>query len=130
MASVKLASLVFLFATFGIFVTKNVRAANCNGVCSPFEMPPCGSSDCRCIPIGFVIGYCRYPSGLLLRTNDEHPNLCESDADCEKKGSGKYCGHYPNPDIEYGWCFASKSEAEEIFSKITPKDLLKSVSTA
>ncbi|KAL5080466.1 hypothetical protein RYX36_008887 [Vicia faba] len=93
-------------------------------------MPPCGSSDCQCIPAGFVIGYCKYPSRLLLRTNDEHPNLCESDADCEKKGSGKYYGYYPNPDIEYGWCFASKSEAEDIFSKITPKDLLKSVSTA
>ncbi|KAL5080254.1 hypothetical protein RYX36_008675, partial [Vicia faba] len=57
--------------------------------------------------------------------NDEHPNLCESDVDCEKKGSGKHCGHYPNLDIEYEWCFASKSEAEAIFSKITPKDLLK-----
>ncbi|CAL5185888.1 unnamed protein product [Lathyrus oleraceus] len=130
MASVKLASLIVLFATLGMFLTKNVGAASCNGVCSPFEMPPCGTSACRCIPVGLVVGYCRNPSGVFLRTNDEHPNLCESDADCRKKGSGNFCGHYPNPDIEYGWCFASKSEAEDFFSKITPKDLLKSVSTA
>ncbi|KAL5080260.1 hypothetical protein RYX36_008681, partial [Vicia faba] len=63
-------------------------------------------------------------------TIDEHPNLCESDADCKKNGSGKYCGHYPNSEIEYGWCFASKSEAEDVFSKITPKDLLKNIGSA
>ncbi|CAK8533495.1 unnamed protein product [Lathyrus sativus] len=127
MASIKLAFLVVLFATFGMFLTKNVRAASCNGVCSPFEVPPCRSTDCRCIPAGLLVGVCRHPSGVFLRTIDEHPNLCESDADCRKKESGNFCGHYPNPDIEYGWCFESKSKAEDVFSKITPKDLLSTV---
>ncbi|KAL5080257.1 hypothetical protein RYX36_008678 [Vicia faba] len=129
MAYLKLASLVVLFATFGMFVTKNVRAVDCNGVCSPFEELPCGSTECRCIFVGIGVGLCRSRSAVSS-TIDEHPNLCESDADCEKKGSGKYCGHYPNPDIEYGWCFASRSEAEEVFSKITPKDMLKNIAGA
>ncbi|KAL5080268.1 hypothetical protein RYX36_008689 [Vicia faba] len=130
MAYLKLASLVVLFSTFGMFVTKNVRAADCNGACSPLEALPCGSTDCQCIPVSLILGYCIHPSGRLSRTVDEYPNLCESDADCEKKGSGKYCGHYPNPDIKYGWCFASRSEAEDVFSKITPKDLLKNIAGA
>ncbi|KAL5080259.1 hypothetical protein RYX36_008680, partial [Vicia faba] len=51
MAYLKLASLVVLFATFGMFLAKNAEA-KCNGICSPFENPPCGSTECRCIPAG------------------------------------------------------------------------------
>jgi len=49
---------------------------------------------------------------------EEHPNLCQTHADCAKKGSGRFCARYRNPDIEFGWCFASNYEAQEIFFKI------------
>ncbi|KAL2326392.1 hypothetical protein Fmac_025450 [Flemingia macrophylla] len=90
-----------------------IDAADCSGVCSPFEMPPCGSRDCRCIPVGLFIGYCTYPSGLssVAKMIDEHPNLCQSHDECMKKGSGNFCARYPNNYIDYGWCFDSDSEA-------------------
>lgn len=114
----------------GMFLTKNVRA-DCNGrLCSPFEIPPCGSTDCRCVPVVLVAGSCRYPSGAVLNAIDKHPYLCKSHVDCTKKGSGNFCGQYPNPHIEYGWCFSSESEAQDVFSKITPKDFLKNIAAA
>ncbi|KAL8504246.1 hypothetical protein ACS0TY_022829 [Phlomoides rotata] len=117
MAYVKLVPLaVFLLATSLMFPMKKVEAVDCSGACSPFEMPPCRSTSCRCIPIFLVGGFCRYPpSGPTMKMVEEHPNLCQSHDDCMKKGSGSFCARYPNPDIEYGWCFVSNSEAEGFF---------------
>lgn len=102
-----------------LFPMKKVGATDCSGICSPFEMPPCRSSDCRCIPIVLVGGYCINPiSPAATKMVEEHPNLCHSHTDCTKKGSGSFCARYPNPDIEYGWCFDSNSEAQDVFFKI------------
>ncbi|KAK2360592.1 albumin-1 [Trifolium repens] len=103
-----------------MFATKNVAAVTCSGACSPFETNPCGSTrDCRCIPVGIFVGFCTYPSGVVMKTIEEHPNLCQSHDDCTKKGTGSFCARYMNPDIEYGWCFASNAEAEDIFFKMS-----------
>lgn len=104
-----------------MFPMKKVEAVECGGVCSPFEFPyPCGSQDCRCIPWGLFIGQCIYPikSEHVMKMVEEHPNLCESHAECKMKRSGDFCARYPNSDIQYGWCFVSNFEAEAFFSKI------------
>ncbi|WVZ02140.1 hypothetical protein V8G54_022946 [Vigna mungo] len=114
MAYARLAPLaLYLLATSIIFPMK-IEAADCSGVCSPFEMPPCGSSDCRCIPAGGNTGICYNPNRLsssVAKMIDEHPNLCQSDDECMKKGSGNFCARYPNNYIDYGLCFDSDSEA-------------------
>jgi len=96
-----------------MFSTKNIEAAYCSDVCSPFDMPPCGSRDCVCIPFVPFVGLCLHPIGLsssVAKMIDEHPNLCESDEECIKKGTGNFCAPYPNPHIDHGWCFNSGSE--------------------
>jgi len=89
-----------------------IEAVDCSGACSPFEVPPCGSRDCRCIPIALFVGFCIYPTGLssVSKMIDEHPNLCQSHGECIKKGSGNFCARYPNHYVDYGWCFNSGSE--------------------
>ncbi|ESW05730.1 hypothetical protein PHAVU_011G204900 [Phaseolus vulgaris] len=37
-------------------------------------------------------------------------NLCESDEECMKKGSGNFSARYPNDYMDYGWCFNSASD--------------------
>ncbi|BAT79266.1 hypothetical protein LR48_Vigan04g142200 [Vigna angularis] len=115
MAYARLAPLaLYLLATSIMFPMKKIEAADCSGACSPFQMPPCGSTDCLCIPAGLLfVGYCTYPSGLssVAKMIDEHPNLCQSDDECMKKGSGNFCARYPNNYMDYGWCFDSDSEA-------------------
>jgi len=100
-----------------MFPMKKIEAVVCSGACSPFEMPPCGSGDCRCIPIGLFVGFCTNPSGFssVAKMIEEHPNLCQSDDECVKKGSGNFCARYPNNYIDYGWCFHSDSEALQGF---------------
>ncbi|KAK7343099.1 hypothetical protein VNO80_26062 [Phaseolus coccineus] len=118
MADVRLAPLaLFLLATSTMFSMKKIEAVDCSGVCSPFEMAPCGSSDCRCVPVGLVVGYCIDPNGLssAAKMIDEHPNLCQSDEECRKKGSGNFCARYPNHYVDYGWCFNSDSEELKSF---------------
>jgi len=90
---------------------KNIEAVDCSGACPPFEKEPCGSRDCRCIPVGQYIGFCVSPFGLSAAAKmiDEHPNLCQSDEECIKKGSGNFCAPYPNHYVDYGWCFNSGS---------------------
>ena len=93
---------------------------DCSGICSPFEMPPCPSSSCRCIPVVLVGGNCVDPSSpTITKMVEENSNLCQSHSDCTRKGSGSFCARYPNPDIEYGWCFSSSSRAQEVFFKIS-----------
>ncbi|BAT89289.1 hypothetical protein LR48_Vigan08g002800 [Vigna angularis] len=114
MAYVRLAPLaLFLLATSTMFPMKKIEAVECSGACSPFEMPPCRSTDCRCVPVALVGGFCIYPTGLssVAKMIDEHPNLCQSDDECMKKGSGNFCARYPNHYVDYGWCFDSDSEA-------------------
>ena len=96
-----------------MFPMEKIEAVDCSGACSPFEVPPCGSRDCRCIPVALFVGFCTYPSGLssLAKTIDEHPNLCQSHDECMKKGSGNFCARYPSDYMDYGWCFNSDSEA-------------------
>ncbi|KAK7405737.1 hypothetical protein VNO78_07346 [Psophocarpus tetragonolobus] len=122
MAYVRLAPLaLFLLATSLMFSMKKIEANECNGVCSPFEMPPCGSTDCRCIPWGLFIGQCIYPTGgvaSVAKMIDEHPNLCQSHDECMKKGSGNFCARYPNHYMDYGWCFNSHSEELKNFLKM------------
>jgi hypothetical protein len=99
---------------------KKVGATDCSGACSPFEMPPCHSSNCRCIPNEIFGGYCRCPSSpAVMKMVEEHPNLCQSHADCTKKGSGSFCARYPNPDVEHGWCFSSNFEAYDVFFNVS-----------
>ncbi|KAK7405720.1 hypothetical protein VNO78_07328 [Psophocarpus tetragonolobus] len=101
--------------------TKKIEAIDCSGVCSPFEMPPCGSTDCHCIPWGLFIGKCIYPIGGLAsvaKMIDEHPNLCQSHDECMKKGSGNFCARYPNHYMDYGWCFNSHSQELKNFLKM------------
>jgi hypothetical protein len=107
---------------------KNVDA--CSGWCSPFEMPyPCGSQSCFCFPWVLFGGTCRYRE-LESDTKmvEKHPNLCQSHDECSEKKSGSFCARYPNPDIPYGWCFDSKTEADrtfEIGSKISSNSAIK-----
>ncbi|KAK7343100.1 hypothetical protein VNO80_26063 [Phaseolus coccineus] len=77
-------------------------------------MSPCGSSNCRCLAAALFGGFCIYATGLsssVAKMIDEHPNLCQSDEECMKKGSGNFCARYPNHYIDYGWCFNSDSDA-------------------
>ncbi|XP_014501907.1 albumin-1-like [Vigna radiata var. radiata] len=118
MAYVRLAPLaLFLLATSTMFPMKKIEAVDCSGVCSTFERLPCRSLDCRCIPIALDFGLCFNRTGLssVAKMIDEHPNLCQSDDECMKKGSGNFCARYPNNYIDYGWCFHSDSEALKAF---------------
>ncbi|RDX86762.1 hypothetical protein CR513_31866, partial [Mucuna pruriens] len=109
MAYVRLAPLaLFVLATSLMFPMKKIEAVTCSGWCSPFEVPPCRSLECRT---------CIYPTGLgtALKMIDEHPNLCQSHDECTKKGSGNFCARYPSPYVDYGWCFDSDSESLQGF---------------
>jgi len=73
--------------------------------------------NCYCHPSTFLNGFCRdYGSEhAMMKKMEEDPNLCQSHADCKKKGSGSFCARNPNADIKYGWCFASGSHAQAAF---------------
>ncbi|RDX87524.1 hypothetical protein CR513_30995, partial [Mucuna pruriens] len=64
----------------------------------------------------------RYPSGLgdasVTKMIDAHPNLCQSNDECMKKGNGNFCARYPNPYVDYGWCFNSDSQELKDFFKM------------
>ncbi|VFQ75845.1 unnamed protein product [Cuscuta campestris] len=97
-------------------------AADCNGhsVCSPFEMPPCGDGNgCRCVPWGLFVGQCIHPTSLGLpevaKKIEAHPNLCLSNLECFKKGSGSFCARFPNPHVEHGWCIDSAAALSALF---------------
>ncbi|ESW05722.1 hypothetical protein PHAVU_011G204100 [Phaseolus vulgaris] len=114
MGFVSVASLaLFLLATSIMFSMKNIEVAACSGACSVFDTRPCGSSECQCFPHGMITGTCISRSGLsssMAKMIDEHPNLCESDEECIKKGTGNFCAPYPNYYMDYGWCFNSGSD--------------------
>ncbi|XP_058773225.1 albumin-1 D-like [Vicia villosa] len=113
MASVKFASMgVLMLAIFCMVMTKNVGA--CPPLCSPLEWTPCGSSDCRCFLFAPFTGYC---TSAGTKSVEEHPNVCQFHVDCTEKKTGTFCARYPNPNIKHGWCFASKSEAEDVLFK-------------
>lgn len=103
---------------------KKVEAQSCIGFCSVFDSKPlCGSSRCRCNkPLNNpFVGICeRRPSTDAIEMEEEHQKFCQSHTDCTERGIGTFCARYPNSDNEYGWCFASSSEAEEYF-KIASK---------
>ncbi|KAK7358878.1 hypothetical protein VNO77_00818 [Canavalia gladiata] len=101
-----------------MFSVKKIEA--CSGACSPLEMPPCGSGECRCVPAGLVVGFCTNPTSLASAAKmiEAHLHLCQSNDECLKKGSGNFCARFPNPYVEYGWCI--NSDASELV-----KDFLK-----
>nr|AFK48072.1 unknown [Medicago truncatula] len=121
MAYVKLASFaVFLLAAFVMFPMKKVEGAGCQQSCGTF-LPGC-RNDCECVPVdctyGVCVGFCENDnvvSGNFHRKVEEHPKLCMSHDECTKKGSGNYCAHFPNSNLEYGYCFASVSEAQDAY---------------
>ncbi|KEH33346.1 putative albumin I [Medicago truncatula] len=133
MTYVKLITLaLFLVTTLLMFQTKNVEAEFCSSVgsfCSPFNTNPCGYlGNCRCVPYYLYGGTCENPFGFEhnMKMIEEHPNLCQTHAECIKKGSGNFCARYANADVEYGWCFASVAEAERYF-KIGSNTAVKSL---
>lgn len=102
---------------------KKVEAQSCGGACAVFDSnPKCGSSKCKCVYsiIPFIAGHCDVRSSTDVETDEEHPNLCRSHVECTEKGIGSFCARYLDPDNQFGWCFASYSEAEEYF-KIASK---------
>ncbi|KAK7358877.1 hypothetical protein VNO77_00817 [Canavalia gladiata] len=120
MAYAKFAPLViFVFAAFLMFSMKKIEAS-CKGACSPFQSSPCRSSDCSCVPALLFIGFCINSTGVASAAKmiEAHPNLCQSNDECLKKGSGNFCARFPNRDVEYGWCI--NSDAGELL-----KDFLK-----
>jgi hypothetical protein len=104
-----------------MFPMKKVEAINCD----ERSCPDCGVG-CTCLSL-FAESLCI--SGIrkeAVKKIGEHPNLCESNVECKKKGSGSFCDRSTNIDGDYGWCFASKSEAEEFTTKSKfTKDFLK-----
>jgi len=88
---------------------KNIEAAHCPGTCAIGIGTPCGSVDCACYPVSLFYGFCisRFQLSSVAKI---HPNLCESDEECKKKGSGNFCARYPNHYVDYGWCFNSGSD--------------------
>ncbi|GAU16005.1 hypothetical protein TSUD_338760 [Trifolium subterraneum] len=77
----------------------------------------CGD-DCGCLPWGILVGNCMH-NWLIKKAVKEHYNLCESNDDCIKKGSGSICAYYPNSQLQHGWCFTSKVEAEHYFEVLS-----------
>ncbi|CAK8575127.1 unnamed protein product [Lathyrus sativus] len=116
MAYVKLSLLpLFLLATFLLmFSMKDVEAV-CPISCFLWKPQGCGDG-CKCTPISLKYGACKKESSEdVTMMVEKHPNLCESHADCTKKGSGSFCARFLNPEIEYGWCFDSNPHAEASF---------------
>ncbi|ESW05729.1 hypothetical protein PHAVU_011G204800 [Phaseolus vulgaris] len=102
-----------------MFSMKNIEAAHCSGICYPaYDDPLCGSNDCLCKRVNPMFGVCIDPTALsssVAKMIDEDPNLCESDEECIKKGTGNFCARYPNQYMDYGWCFNSDSEQLKSF---------------
>ncbi|KAK2379376.1 hypothetical protein P8452_35857 [Trifolium repens] len=116
MAYAKLAPLaIFFLATFLLmFPVKKVEAA-CPISCLLYKPKSCGDG-CKCVPASLTYGVCVKASfEHVANMVKEQPNLCQSHADCTKNGSGSFCARFPNPDIEYGWCFDSSSDAQASF---------------
>ncbi|CAJ1978358.1 unnamed protein product, partial [Sphenostylis stenocarpa] len=99
MALLRLAPFALLFLASMVFSMKNIEAG-CLGWCNPNKPNSCGSS-CKCyfapLPMGGVCG-----KKSLKKTIEEHPNICVSDNDCVKKGSGDFCAPYPYENVDYG----------------------------
>ncbi|CAJ1978330.1 unnamed protein product [Sphenostylis stenocarpa] len=125
MAFVRLAALFALFflATF-VLSMKSTEAASCSGTCTVGLSKPCGSTSCICSPVLLLAGICSSGVESLEKKIDEHPNLCRSDDDCVKKGSGDYCAPYPYQHVHYGWCFDSNSRMLKNFLAL-PKGMAK-----
>lgn len=65
-----------------------------------------------------LAGFCR-PQLTITKAVEEHPNLCQSNNDCIKKGTGSLCAYYPNSELQHGWCFTSNVEPEQYFEVLT-----------
>lgn len=78
---------------------------------------PC-DSGCVCIP-PLPFGICvanTYKDDVKMV--GKNAKICQSDDECKTKGFRSYCALNINSEGDYGWCFASESEAEKIlFSK-------------
>ena len=93
-----------------MFSTKKIEAGECPyKLCTP--RVPCVPS-CVCF-LGTCISRSRVSAAAKMI--DEHPNLCKSDEECMKKGSGNFCAPYPNHYMDYGWCVNTDSEELKSF---------------
>ncbi|KAK2418337.1 hypothetical protein QL285_040548 [Trifolium repens] len=82
-------------------------------------------TGCGCLAYSILVGNC-IGSELFKKAVSDHYNLCESDDDCIKKGSGSICAYYPNSTVlQHGWCFTSNVEAESYFEVLSNPALKK-----
>lgn len=91
---------------------------------------PVKDVDMRNVTAGGLAGFCR-PQLTITKAVEEHPNLCQSNNDCIKKGTGSLCAYYPNSELQHGWCFISNVEAEhyfEVLSNPAINNFLKNIS--
>ncbi|CAK8575130.1 unnamed protein product [Lathyrus sativus] len=116
MAYAKLSLLpLFLLATLVLmFPMKKVEADLCEKFACSRSDPVC-NDGCHCILSKGAEGGVCIRNKHVAKKVEEHPDLCESHADCTRKGSGSFCARYPNSDLKYGWCFDSNSDAEASF---------------
>ncbi|KAK2364271.1 hypothetical protein QL285_089175 [Trifolium repens] len=83
------------------------------------------SGYCSCLAYSIIVGNCIGPSDFKKAVS-EHYNLCESDDDCIRKGSGSICAYYPNSTVlQHGWCFTSNVEAQSYFEILSNPELKK-----
>jgi len=102
-----------------MFPMKKVEADRCAmAVCSD-SLTTCGSAYCVCIPNEYRCLPASYKD--LVKIPGKNPNFCQSHVECKEKGRGSFCARYPSPNVDYGWCVASVSEAEDFFFKLASK---------
>ncbi|CAJ2670199.1 unnamed protein product [Trifolium pratense] len=107
----------FLLASFGTFPMKKVEA--CGYICTTTEECPPG-----CFCTTDVIGVC-IPALYKDAVKIIGKNLiCQDDAECKNKEIRNYCVRFPKPNVEYGVCANSISEAENLLFKIFSKSKL------
>ncbi|XP_058752170.1 albumin-1-like [Vicia villosa] len=116
---------LFLLATLLLmFSMKNVEADLCEKFACSRSDPVC-NDGCRCVLSKGAEGGVCVKKKHAAKMVEEHPDLCESHADCTRKGSGSFCAYYPKLDLKYGWCFDSNSDAEASFKNFLSSESLK-----
>ncbi|CAJ1978004.1 unnamed protein product [Sphenostylis stenocarpa] len=113
MTFLRLAPLALFFLATSLLSMKHIEAGACFGFCEVTETEPCGSKICLCVSFALITGICVPPFAVesYAKRLDEYPNLCLSHHDCVKKGSGNFCARSPNPNVPFGWCSHSNTEA-------------------
>ncbi|GAU18254.1 hypothetical protein TSUD_175960 [Trifolium subterraneum] len=112
---------VFLLATFVTFSIKKVDAALCTASCAMITAPCAKGCICNASPIS-AMGMC-IPVAYKDAVKIVGKNLkCQDDVECKNKGTRNSCVRSsPQPDMEYGVCADSISEAQNIMFNIFSK---------